>query len=178
MQQYKEQAKEISNIQKLCPITECISQINNTDKDHAEYLNIVMPKYNLIEHRKNYTKTGHLWQYHIDIPHDNILNSETFTFKARITKRTPADGNTKNVEIVRPLKYMSNFWRTLKTPSINCELNLLLNWSAYWVITNSTGTETFEITYTSLYVPVVALSAEGNTKPQQQLNSGFKRTIN
>ena len=73
---------------------------------------------------------------------------------------------------------MSNFWRTLKTPSINCELNLLLNWSAYWVITNSTGTETFEITYTSLYVPVVALSAEGNTKPQQQLNSGFKRTIN
>ena len=87
-----------------------------------------MPKYNLIEHSKNYTKIGHLWQYHIDIPHDNILNSETFTFKARITKRTPADGNTKDVEIVRPLKYMSNFWRTLETPSINCELNLLLNW--------------------------------------------------
>ena len=44
----------------------------------------------------------------------NLENSESFKFKARITERTPTDGNTKNVEIVAPLKYLINFWRTVK----------------------------------------------------------------
>ena len=48
----------------------------------------------------------------------------------KITGNTPADGNTKNVEIIVPLKYLSNFWRTLETPLINCEINLIILWSS------------------------------------------------
>ena len=77
-----------------------------------------------------------------------------------------------------PLKYLSNFWRTLELPLINCEVNLILTWSSTCVITNSTGAGTFEITDTKLYVPVVVLSTKENAKLLQQLKSGFKRVIN
>ena len=46
----------------------------------------------------------------------------------KITGETPDDGNTKDVEIIVPLKYLSNFWRTLEMPLINCEVNLILTW--------------------------------------------------
>ena len=77
-----------------------------------------------------------------------------------------------------PLKYLSNFWRTLEMPLINCEINLILTWSSNCVITNSTGTGTFEITGTKLYVPVVTLSTDENAKLLQKLKSGFKRATN
>ena len=77
-----------------------------------------------------------------------------------------------------PLKYLSNFWRTLEMPLINCEVCLILTWSSTCVITNSTGEGTFEITDTKLYVPVVTLSTQDNAKLLQQLKSGFKRVIN
>ena len=77
-----------------------------------------------------------------------------------------------------PLKYLSNFWRTLEMPLINCEANLTLTWSSTCVITNSNGAGTFGITDTKLYVPVVTLSTQENTKFLQQLKSGFKRVIN
>ena len=77
-----------------------------------------------------------------------------------------------------PLKYLSNFWRTLEMPLINCEVNLILTWSSTCVITNSNGAGTFEINDTKLYVPVVTLSTQENTKLLQQLKSGFKRVIN
>ena len=76
-----------------------------------------------------------------------------------------------------PLKYLSNFWRTLEMPLINCEVNLILTWSKDCVITNSTGKGKFAITETKLYVPVVTLSTKDNEKLRQQLKSGFKRTI-
>ena len=77
-----------------------------------------------------------------------------------------------------PLKYLSNFWRTLEMPLINCEVNLILTWSSTCVITNSNGAGTFAITITKLYVPVVTLSTQENTNFLQQLKSGFKRVIN
>ena len=77
-----------------------------------------------------------------------------------------------------PLKYLSNFWRTVEMPLINCEVNLILTWSSTGVITNSTDAGTFEITDTKLYVPVVTLSTKENAKLLQQLKSGFKRVIN
>ena len=77
-----------------------------------------------------------------------------------------------------PLKYLSNFWRTLEMPLINCEVNLILTWSSTCVITNSDGPGTIAITDTKLYVPVVTLSTQENTKFLQQLKSGFKRVIN
>ena len=80
-----------------------------------------------------------------------------------------------------PLKYLSNFWRTLEMPLINCEFNLILTWSSTCVLI-ATGVPNqpaiFTITNTKLYVPVVTLSTQENTKFLQQLKSGFKRVIN
>ena len=80
-----------------------------------------------------------------------------------------------------PLKYLSNFWRTLEMPLINCEVNLILTWSSTCVIVSTNianQVATFEITNTKLYVPVVSLSTQENAKLLQQLKSGFKRVIN
>ena len=62
------------------------------------------------------------------------------------------------------LKYLSNFWRTLEMPLINCEVILILTSSSTCVITDSTGAGAFEITDTKLYVPVVTLSTQDNSK--------------
>ena len=65
-------------------------------------------------------------------------------------------------------------------PLINCEVNLILTWSADCVIiyTNAANqVPTFIITETNLYVPVVTLSTQDNAKLLPQLKSGFKRTI-
>ena len=129
----------------------------------------------------NYAKTtGSLWQYFRDEPvaNDDIEDSKSFKSKIRITGKTPNDDNEKYVEIMVPLKYLSNFWRTLEMPLINCEVNLILTWSSTCVITESNGAGTFAITDTKLYVPVVTLSTQENTKFFQQLKSGFKRVIN
>ena len=75
----------------------------------------MMPMYKLIEYSNNYFKTlGSLWQYYRDVPNDNIANSKSFKFRMKIIGKTPADGNTKDVKIAVPLKYLSNFWRTLE----------------------------------------------------------------
>ena len=173
------------------PFTNCISEINNTQVDNAKDIDIVMPMHNVIEYSDNYAKTsGSLWQYCKDIPARDVNNeitefrvnntTDSFKFKAKITGQTGDDG-TKDVEIMVPLKYLSNFWRTLEMPLINCEVNLILTWSSTCVLiaTNIPNQNaTFAITDTKLYVPVVTLSTQENTKFLQQLKSGFKRVIN
>ena len=173
------------------PFTNCISEINNTQIDNAKDIHIVMPMYNLIEYSDNYAKTtGSLWQYCKDIParNDNdeiivfdVINvTDSLNFKVKITGQTGNDGR-KNVEIMVPLKYLSNFWRTLEMPMINCEVNLILTWSSSCVLIatgNQNQAARFAITDTKLYVPVVTLSTQENTKFLQQLKSGFKRVIN
>ena len=165
---------------KYCaPFIKCINRIRNTGIDNAKYIDIVMPIYNLIEYRENYSKTsGSLWQYYKDDPNNNLANSESFRHKLKITGKTPGNENTKNVEIMVPLKYLSNFWRTLEVPLINCKVTLLLTWSKDCVITNSTVAGKFQTTETKLYVPIVTLSTQDDAKLLQQLKSGFKRTIN
>ena len=161
------------------PFINCISEINNTQIDNAKDIDIVMPMYNLIEYSDKYAKTsGSLWQYFRDEPDDDLEDSESFKSKIKITGKTPNDNNEKDVEIMVPLKYLSNFWRNLEMPLINCEVNLILTWSATCVITDSRGVGRFAITDTKLYVPVVTLSTQENTKLLQQLKSGFKRVIN
>ena len=173
------------------PFTSCISKINNTQIDNAEYIDIVMPMYNLKEYSDNYSKTsGSLWQYWKEIPAVNndrniaIFNGTNDTdlsnFKSKIIGETAANGETENVEIMVPLKYLSNFWRTLEMPLINCEVELVLTWSRNCVIISTNIANqipTFEITETNLYVPVVTLSTQDNAKLLPQLKSGFKRTI-
>ena len=89
-----------------------------------------MLMHNLIEQSDNYSKTfGSLWQYYKDDPNDSLADSESFKSKVKITGSTPAGGNTKDVEIIVLLKYLSNFWRALEMPLINCEINLILTLS-------------------------------------------------
>ena len=150
-----------------------------------------MPMYNLIEYSDNYAKTtGSLWQYSKDMPARNDNNeivvftrnnlTDSFNFKVKFTGQTGNNG-TKDVEIMVPLKYLSYFLRTLEMPLINCKVNLILTWSSTCVIAtvvDANQAATFEITNTKLYVPVVTLSIQENTKFLQQLKSGFKRVIN
>ena len=63
-----------------------------------------------------------LWQYSNDEADDNLADSESFKSKVKIKGNTPNNNNTKDVEIIVPLKYLSNLWRTLKMPLINCEV--------------------------------------------------------
>ena len=106
--------------------TDFISEINNTKKDNAKYIDVVMPMFNLIQYSDNYSKTsGSLWQYYRDDPNDPITESKSFKYKIKITTNTPIDGDRKDVKTVVPLKYLSNFWRTLEILLINCEINLI-----------------------------------------------------
>ena len=124
------------------PFTKCISKMNDTEIDDAQDIDIVMPMYNLIEYSDNYSKaSGSLWQYHKDGPNDNIANSESSKSKVKITENTPVGGNTKDVKTIVPSKYLSNFWRILAIPFIDCEVSPFLTWSSTCVITNSTGEE-------------------------------------
>ena len=102
------------------PFTIFISKINNEEIDNAEYIDMVMPMYNLIEYSDNYSKkSGSLWQYCKDIPavDDNGAianfnrgnNTDSCNFKARITDQTKDDGEINDVEIMVPLKYLSNY---------------------------------------------------------------------
>ena len=149
-----------------------------------------MPMYNLIEHSDNDSKTsGSLWQYCVDIPavnnNGNIVDftttdtTDSFKFKTKIIGQANNDGIINNVEIMFPLKYLSTFRRTLEMRLINCEVELVLTWSADCVIISTdvpNQVPTFTITETNLYVPVVTLSTQDNAKFLPQLKSGFKRT--
>ena len=145
----------------------CISEINNTQIYNAKGIHVVMPMYNLIEYSDNYSKTsGSLWKYYRDEPAltnasalDNFPgNSDSFKYEQKITGSTGNNG-TKAAKIMVPLKYLSNFWRTLEMSLINCDVNLILTWSANCVITNFAANQatTFAITDAKLYVPVVFL---------------------
>ena len=82
---------------------------------------------------------------------------------------------------MEPLKYLSNFWRTLEMTLINSEINFILTWSANsFIIDDSVNNQvpTFALLDTQLYVPVVTLSTQDNEKLLQQLKSCFKRAIN
>ena len=107
----------------------CKSEINNIEIDNPKHIDIVMPMYNLTEYSDNYSKTsGSLCQYKYEI-NDNLTDSKLCKSKMKITGNTAAHGNTKDGEIIVPLKYLSKFWRTVEMPLINCEVNLVLTWS-------------------------------------------------
>ena len=124
------------------PFINCISKINDVQIDNAEDLDIVMPMYNLHEYSKNYRKTiGSQWNYYRDGPSNPLLsNSKSFKYKTSVTGNSydvdagelGYNGNKvgKNeTEIAVPLKHLSNVWRTLDIPLINCERELIFTWS-------------------------------------------------
>ena len=127
--------------------------------------------YNLIENSDAYLKTSRsLWQYYrdepaldnnantIDFPDDNN-NSALLKFKQKITGQT-GNGSPKDVEIMVPLKRLSNFWRALEMPFNNCEISLQLKWSRNCIIVAGTVNNqnpNFQINDIKVYVPVVIL---------------------
>ena len=134
----------------------CISKINNRFIENAEDLDIVLPMYNLLEYSSsNPITSGSLWNYYTDeINHDEndnnasenmICNSKAtiskpFKYKTKIIGSTPNNGNRLNAQVVLPLKYLSNFWRFLDLPLINCEVELDLLWPKYCVTTEISKT--------------------------------------
>ena len=141
-----------------------------------------MPMYNLIEYSDNYSDTsGSLWQFKRDeIEGDVDLtvdaqhipnNSSSFKYKSSfITDRN-------GVKIAVPFKYLSNFWRSLEMRLINCKVELSLTWNKNCILSSVADDSTFAITDTKLYVPVVTLKTEDNTKLSKLLSKGFKRPI-
>ena len=120
------------------PFINCLSKINGVKIDNAEDLDVIMPMYHLLEYSKNYRKpTCSLWNYYRDEP-SGILSSDSESFKYK----TSSTGNTYNIgvgeagydankvgknktEVVIALKHLSNFWRSLNIPLINCEVELI-----------------------------------------------------
>ena len=135
------------------PFRSRIKKINNTFIDNAEELDIVMPMHNLLEYSDNYfMKSGSLWNYYrIKVNDSANENNDANSYRINNNKTTSKsfDYKTKSIgcilnnncrlyaEVVVPLKYLSNFWRSLDLPSINCEIELDLTWSKYCVIFES-----------------------------------------
>ena len=107
-------------------------------------------------------------------------NWPSFKYKSSLLKeKMITEGQTrvfKGVKIAVPLKYLSNFWRSLEMPLINCKIHLELNWSKDCVMSTIADT-TFKITNTKLYVPIVTLSSKDNVKLVKLLEEGFKRPV-
>ena len=81
------------------------------------------------------------------------------------------------MKIAVPLKYLSNFCRSLEMPLINCKVELSLNWHENCILSSEGTAATFKITDAKLYIPIVTLKNEDNTKLSKLLSEGFKRLI-
>ena len=167
------------------PFKDCRTEINDTFVDYADLINIAMPMYNLIEYSDNYSdSSGSLWSFkrdevidNEDVTNDN--NAPSFKYKESLVADNKADGTKNGVEIAVPLKYLSNFWRSLETPLINCKVELSLKWIQNCVLTTSANANkaTFKIPNAKVYVLVVTLSTEDNAKLTKQRSEGFKRPV-
>ena len=145
-----------------------------------------MPMYNLIEYSDNYQdSSATLYQYKRDEPPANIANSLTvdnsisFKYKVNLLDNPVVANNVArlDVKIVVPLKYLSNLFRSLEMPLINCKIKLNLTWKKECVLSNQAGDAVFTINDTKLYVPIVTLSKEDNKDFIEQQNKGFQRSI-
>ena len=126
--------------------------------------------------------------------HYSIKTSESFNYKTSIIGQLENnEDELKNIKVVVPLKYLSNFLRELKIPLINFEVSLNLKWSKNCVLTskatrnriaaqedqllvnaiNNPTNTFFDGTDCKLYVPVVTLSAENKDKLLEQSKTRF-----
>ena len=155
----------------------------------------------LLEYSDNYAESsGSLWQFKRDEQSmtaagnpDNINTNDSLSFKYKssflknLTSRNVAANTNPNIaavhrlftkaNIVVPLKYLSNFFRSLEMPLINCKIHLELNWTKNSVMSSIAGATIFQITSTKLYVPIVTLPTKESVKLKKHLNKGFKRSI-
>ena len=178
-------------LKNCAPFAKYNLEINDEHVDTVENLDIVMPMYNLIEYSDNYQdSSATLYQYKRDEPpEDDAIadltadNSDSFKYKIKLLGNvTEVAGNASgvrrlNVKIVVPLKYLSNFFRSLEMPLINCKIKLNLTRKKECVLSTGGGEVVFIINDTKLYVPVVTLSKEDNKDFIEQQNKGFQRSI-
>ena len=110
----------------------------------------------------------------------NFTTADSTAFKQKSSFFDPLtaayNGVFKNVKIAVPLKYLSNFWRSVEMPLINCKIHLELNWTKDCVMPTIADTR-FEITSTKLYVSFVTLSGKDNVKLVKLLKERFKRSF-
>ena len=131
-------------LKNCAPFTKCNLEINDEHVDTAENIDIVMPMYNLIEYSDNYQdSSATLYQYKRDelregdpIPDLAVDNSSSFKYKVELLGDPVVANNIarRNVKVVVPLKYLSNFFRSLEMPLINSKIKLNLTWkkNAYY----------------------------------------------
>ena len=166
------------------PFTRCVTYINDEHVETAD----------LIEYSNSYSdSSGSLYQFKRDeSPMNNdrnplnvtLNNSSSFKYKANLLGIATDAISLKNTKIVVPLKYLSNFFRSLEISLIYCKIYLGLNWNnncvMYGANANTDGNDietTFKITSAKLYVPIVTLSTEDNVNLTKQFNEGFKRSM-
>ena len=170
------------------PFCTCKTVINDVYIDGANHIHIVMTMYNLIEYSDNYSDTlGSLWQlkrYEVPAGSVNLTvdNSQSFKYKAALLGKTGdavnnMNSSVKESKIVAPLKYLSNFWRSLEMPLINCKVYLELNWIEDCILSSAGNSAKFEITDAKLHVPIVTLSTKDSVNLTKQLSEGFKRSV-
>ena len=178
-------------LKNCAPFEKCNLEINDEHVDTAENLDIVMPMYNLIEYSDNYQdSSATLYQYKRDEPPEaNAIadltadTSSSFKYKinllGNIAAANPVVARVArlNVKIAVPLKYLSNFFRSLEMLLINCKIKLNLTWKKECVLSTDAGNAVFIINNTKLYVPVVTLSKEDNKDFIEQQNKGFQRSV-
>ena len=143
-----------------------------------------MSIYGLLEYSDNYeSSSGSLWQFkrdelntatNVDV---TVNNSSSFKYKSRYLGAPTAAGVLNGVKIAAPVKYLSNFFRSLEIPLINCKIHFELSWTKHCVMSSIAGATEFQITSTKLYVPIVTLSTKDNVNLTKQLNEGFKRSV-
>ena len=174
-------------LKNCAPFTKCNLEINDEHIDTAENLDIVMPMYNLIEYSDNYQdSSATLYQYKRDEPPEanaiddlTVDNSNSFNCKVSLLGNPVVADNIakRSVKVVVPLKYLSNFFRSLEMPLINCKIKLNLTWKKECVLSTDAGNAVFIINDTKMYVPAVTLSKEDNKDFTEQQNKGFQRSI-
>ena len=147
-----------------------------------------MSMYSLIEHNDNYSDTSRsLWQFkRDDVPADNddltTDNSQSFKYNAALVRKTTdtvnhTNSSVKSAKIVVPLKNLSNFWRSLEIPLINCKILFELRGIQDGVLSSDGNSGKFKIADAKLHVPIVTLSTKHNIKMTKQLSNESKRSV-
>ena len=153
------------------PFISCISKINGELVENAEDLDIVIPMYNLLEYSKNYKKTsGSLFNYYRDKPKKHTIGNGDKAINISIRNSESFDYKTKITLILSWYKECILVGRALRNapdPQPNPPIDAI----------ESPTSGRFEITDCKLYVLVVTLSAENESKLLEQLKSGYRRSI-
>ena len=158
-----------------------------------------MPMYDLLEYSSNYfDTTGSLWFYSKDEATrfngdiENNFTFKSFMYKSKLLEEAVAqpepdydNGFLKNAAVAVPLKYLSNFCKSLEMPLINYNIELKFIWTKHCILavasndnTNADPDNIILITNDSkVCVTVVTLSAKDNPKLSKLFSHGFEKLV-